>query len=172
MLDLLQVKDRIIARAFSESSWLFNKWVRNTTFMEYDESPWTDLMMPVTQCRLALVTTGGVHLKSQPPFNMKDSSGDPSFREIPADTCPSELAITHNYYDHSNAEKDFNIMLPLERVLALEATGEIGRVNHRHFSFMGHITDSHVSTLVSETAPKVARLLVEDEVDIVILTPA
>ena len=172
MLDVLQLKNRVVARAFSKFPWVFNQWVRNTTFLEHDESPWNDLMMPVTQCRLALVTTGGVHLKSQPPYNMKDPAGDPTFREIPADTSPSDLAITHNYYNHSDAEKDINIVFPLERVLALEAAREIGEVNHRHFAFMGHITDPHVSTLVAETAPKVAGLLIEDGVDIVILTPA
>ncbi len=172
MLDVLQVKDRVVSRVFSKSPWLFNQWVQNSTFIEYNESPWNELMKSVTQCRLALVTTGGVHLKSQPPYNMKDPAGDLTFREIPADTSPSDLTITHNYYDHSDAEKDINIMLPLERVRTLEASREIGKVNHRHFAFMGHITDPHVSTLVAETAPTVARLLIEDGVDIVILTPA
>ena len=130
------------------------------------------MTMPASQCRLALVTTGGVHLRSQSPFNMQDPSGDPTFREIPADISPENLTITHAYYDHSDADQDINIVLPIERVLDLKKLGEIGDVNRRHFSFMGHITNHHVNTLMRDTAPQVASALKADGVDIVILTPA
>jgi D-proline reductase (dithiol) PrdB len=172
MLDIQQAKDRILAKVFSKSSWLLNQWVRQSTFAEFNESPWNELAKPVNECRLALITSGGVHLKSQVPFNMKDPAGDPTFREIPADTCPSDLSITHNYYDHSDAQKDINIVLPIERVRTLESSGDIGDVNHRHFSFMGHVRDRHLSTLVTEKAPRVADMLKADGVDITILTPA
>ena len=130
------------------------------------------MTMPASQCRLALVTTSGVHLLSQLPFNMKDPAGDPTFREIPADTSPENLTITHDYYDHSDAEKDINIVFPIERVLDLKELGDIGEVNRRHFSFMGHITNHHVDTLIGDTAPRVASALKTDGVDIVILTLA
>jgi len=172
MLDIQQAKDRVLAKVFSKSPWLFNQWVRQSTFAEFNDSPWNEQTKPVNECRLALITTGGVHLKSQVPFDMKDPTGDPTFREIPADTCPSDLSITHNYYDHSDAEKDINIVLPIERVRTFESSGDIGDVNHRHFSFMGHIRDRHLPTLVTETAPRVADMLKADGVDIAILTPA
>jgi len=54
----------------------------------------------------------------------------------------------------------------------LAELGEIGSVNTRHFSFMGHILPPHVHTLMHTTAPQVARLLKLDSVDIVLLTPA
>lgn len=119
-----------------------------------------------------MITTGGIHLDNQAPFNMRDPAGDPSFREIPADTPPDHLVITHNYYDHSDAQRDINIVFPLEGVQLLKQSREIGDVNHRHFSFMGHITNHHVQTLINDTAPRVAAALKEDGVDIVILTPA
>ena len=103
---------------------------------------------------------------------MKDPSGDPTFREIPGDTRPADLTITHNYYDHADADKDINIVFPIERVQELKQSEEIGDVNHRHFSFMGHIMHRHIKTLMKETAPRVAAVLKSDKVDIVILTPA
>ena len=103
---------------------------------------------------------------------MKDTAGDPSFREIPADTQPADLIITHNYYDHSDADKDVNIVFPIERVWELKQSNEIGDVNYRHFSFMGHIMQHHIQTLIEDTAPRVAAALKSDGVDIVILTPA
>lgn len=119
-----------------------------------------------------MITTGGVHLSSQHPFNMKDPSGDSSFREIPADTTPDNLSITHIYYDHSDADKDINIIFPIERIRLLKNAGEIGSVNSRHFSFMGHIRGNHIEALLNETAPRVASILKEDGVDVAILTPA
>jgi D-proline reductase (dithiol) PrdB len=66
---------------------------------------------------------------------MTDPSGDPTSREIPADTSPQDLCITHDYYDHTDADRDINVVLPIERVRELKILGEIGDVNHRHFSF-------------------------------------
>jgi hypothetical protein len=63
-------------------------------------------------------------------------------------------------------------VFPIERVLDLKKLGDIGGVNHRHFSFMGHIKNHHVNTLMRDTAPLVASALKADGVDIVILTPA
>jgi hypothetical protein len=57
-------------------------------------------------------------------------------------------------------------------VRLLEQFGEIGSVNHRHFSFMGHLTKHHLDTLTNHTAPRVAELLAGDGVDIALLTPA
>lgn len=103
---------------------------------------------------------------------MKDPSGDPSFREIPAETKPDNLSITHIYYDHLDADKDINIVFPIERIQLLRQFGEIGSVNARHFSFMGHIRGHHIDTLLNETAPRVASILKGDGVDAAILTPA
>ena len=163
---------KLVARLFTRFPILANFWTRHSKFIEFSDSPWSQVTMPASQCRLALVTTGGVHLVSQPPFNMKDPSGDPIFREIPADTPCKNLKITHDYYDHSDADTDINIVFPIERVLELKKFGDIGEVNHRHFSFMGHITNRHIHTLMTATAPQVASALKADGVDIVILTPA
>jgi hypothetical protein len=37
---------------------------------------------------------------------------------------------------------------------------------------MGHIDGAHIQTLVNDTAPQVARQLLKDAVDVVLLTPA
>ena len=172
ILELRQIKNKILGQLFTRHPAMVNLWARNSTFVEFSDSPWTPLTKPTHQCRLSLVTTGGVHLRSQNPFDMTDPSGDPTFRGISADTSPEDLDITHDYYDHTDADRDINVVFPVERVLELKNTGEIGDVNHRHFSFMGHIKNPHISTLLNVTAPRVASALKEDGVDIAILTPA
>ena len=47
--------------------------------------------------------------------------------------------------------------------------GEIGVVAPHHYSFMGSIAGPR--KLIRETAPEVARRLVADGVDVVLLTP-
>jgi D-proline reductase (dithiol) PrdB len=165
-------KDKFIAKLFTKYPLLFRRWVRRSTFIEFSDSPWAPFDKDISTCRLALVTTGCVHLASQRPFDMKDPAGDPTFREIPADAHKADLKITHNYYEHSDADRDVNILFPIERVQELKQSNEIGAVNHRHFSFMGHIMKHHIDTLMKETAPRVAAALKSDRVDIVILTPA
>ncbi len=103
---------------------------------------------------------------------MEDKQGDPTFRAISSKTGPEELMITHNYYDHRDADQDINVVLPFERLNELEAGGIIGGVAPWHFSFMGHITGRHLETLVNQTGPEVARMLKEDGNDAVFLTPA
>jgi hypothetical protein len=43
------------------------------------EIPWAPLRKPLSECTVALVSTGGVHLRSDRPFNL---NGDPTFRVI------------------------------------------------------------------------------------------
>lgn len=118
------------------------------------------------------MTTAGVHLKEDSPFNMADQDGDPSYRAIPRGTERSRLIITHDYYDHRDADKDVNIVLPLERLEECAREREIGGVAPRHYSFMGHIDGPHIPMLLTVTAPQVARQLHQAQVDAVVLTPA
>jgi D-proline reductase (dithiol) PrdB len=170
--DPRQIKDRILARVYQRYPALFKRWVEKAEIIEFSEVPWTPFDGEISRSRIALITTGGVHLSSQQLFDMKDPYGDPSFREIPANTPSENLCITHNYYDHSDADKDINIVFPIERIRLLKQFGEIGEINTRHFSFMGHLLGPHIDTLLNESAPRVAGMLKEDGVTVLILTPA
>ena len=119
------------------------------------------------ESRLALVTTGGVHLPEQPRFDIDDPSGDCSYREIPTDAYV--LTWTHAYYapDHGT---DLDSVFPLWTLQGLVAEEVVGELGPRHFSFMGAIHDP--GPLVEGTAPEVAGKLAEDGVDAVLLTPS
>jgi D-proline reductase (dithiol) PrdB len=102
---------------------------------------------------------------------MMDLNGDPTFRIIDA-TLPIEtLMITHDYYDHSDADKDINIVFPIERLKELEAEKVIGKVSRTHYGFMGHIKGPHVRTLIDQKVPEVVEILKKNSVDVVLLTP-
>ena len=50
---------------------------------------------------------------------MQDPDGDPTYREIERDTPVEALMITHDYYDHRDADRDINIVFPIQRLAEL-----------------------------------------------------
>ena len=136
-----------------------------------DPIPWKPLSKPLNECRLALVSSAGFVLQTQAPFDDSVRGGDPSFREIPNDIDVATLVDTHRSesFDHIGIRQDPNLAFPIDRVKELVKSGRIGSVNHRHISFMGSITAP--GRLVRHTAPEIARLLVEDGVDVALLVP-
>jgi D-proline reductase (dithiol) PrdB len=122
---------------------------------------------PLESCRLALVTTGGVHLPEDTRFDIDDPLGDCSYREIPGDA--EELTWTHAYH-RPDEGTDLDSVFPLWTTRELTGEGVIGELNRRHFSFMGAIHDPE--PLARESAPEVAGKLAEDETDAVLLTPS
>ena len=122
---------------------------------------------PLSEMRLALVTTGGVHLPEDDRFDIDDPAGDCSYREIPTEA--EDFTWTHAYYRPEEAS-DLDAVFPLWTLRELENGDLFGGLNHRHFSFMGAIHDP--GPLVERTAPEVADKLAEDGVDAVLLTPS
>jgi len=137
-----------------------------------DGIPFATFNKSLSQCKVALLTTGGVHLPEQEPFDMTNPDGDASYRTIPVETPTEEITITHKYYDHSDADVDLNVVFPLDHFRALVNEGVIGALASEHFGFMGHIDGKQVSILNSHTAPEVAAKLRAEGVDFAFLTPA
>ena len=172
MRTLERLRDRAAVQLFRRVSWLGARWARRHRFVEVGAVPWTRVTRPVERSTIALVTTAGVHLASDLPFDMRDPDGDPSVRAFPSDVDPRRLTITHRYYDHTAADRDINVVLPVDRLRELADEGRVGGVAPRVYSFMGHIDGRHLATLIDETAPSVAERLRADGAEAVFLTPA
>jgi D-proline reductase (dithiol) PrdB len=136
-----------------------------------DPVPWAPMRRPLQEARVALVSTAGLVLPSQVPFDNSVRGGDWSYREIPHDADPATMIDAHRSasYDHSGVQADANVAFPLDRLRELAAEGAIGSVNHRHFSLMGSITAP--GRMMKESAPAVADALAADGVDAVVLVP-
>jgi len=129
------------------------------------------LRKPVDQCRVTLITTSGAYLRGrQKPFRTHDRLGDYSFRIIPNDIDPEEIALAHPGYDTRRALKDLDCVFPLRLLNQLRAEGAIREAGPRHFSFMGYIP--RPDRLISERVPEVGRALLNDRVNLVILVPS
>lgn len=163
--------ERLVTKIFSRFPIIAEIWAKNFKTYVVEGIPWVPFEKELSRCKVAIVTTAGVHCKSQQPFDMMDHEGDPTFREVPGNTPKSELTITHKYYDHKDADLDINIVYPIDRLFEMKERGEIGEVAEFHYGFMGHILGRHLKTLVENTAPEIARRLKGSGVDVVFLTP-
>jgi len=168
-----RLKNRVLAKLFTRFPGIFKleKYAEKAVPLEIEGTPWTDFTGKLHESTVAIVTTAGVHLKGQKPFDMQDPDGDPSYRELPSDTPREDYTITHDYYDHKDADADLNIVYPIDRLEEFVAEGLIGGLAPKNYGFMGHIDGPHIKTLIEKTAPEVAAKLKDQGVDVVILTP-
>ena len=127
--------------------------------------PWRPLRKPLYESTVALVSTGGVHLRSDRPFNL---NGDPTYRVIPKDARQADLAISHQSYDKTDALRDINLVFPIERLRELEAEQVIGRLAGDHYGFGLMGSARRLMPAIKE----VARHIGESGVDLVLLVPA
>ena len=127
--------------------------------------PWAPLRRPLVEATVAIVSTAGVHLCADTPFNLKS---DASFRIIPRTATTSDLCFTHEHYDRRDAARDPNLVFPLERLLELEAEGVVGRVADVHYGF--GFTDDPLDLL--EPGREIGALLARAGVDLALLVPA
>lgn len=167
----LRLKNRLIGKVLTRFPSLSKYFTEAYTPWESEDIPWTPVEKLLRDSKVAVVTTAGVHHRDQEPFDMGDPNGDPSYRVIDTRKPLADLMITHDYYDHTDADKDLNIVFPIERLREFEREGLVGTVADTHYGFMGHIDGPHIATLIRQTAPEVATKLKDDGVDAVLLTP-
>lgn len=134
---------------------------------EHDSAPSADGAVPVAEARLALVTSAGLHLRSDAPFRRED----PDFRVLPSSAARGEIVQSHSSigFDRTAAARDLNVVYPVDRLRELVAEGVLGSLAPRFLSFMGAQPDP--AATLAASAERAADLLVADGVDLVVLTP-
>ena len=100
--------------------------------------PFTPFDRELAKSTIAIVSAGGVHLREQEPFNIADELGDLGYRVFPADVNSSRLMVTHHHYDHADADKDINVVFPIDVLRDLQAEGFIEGIARKHIGYMGY----------------------------------
>ena len=146
-------------------------FLRAYPWRRIDPIPFARLRRPLEACRVALVSSAGMVLPGQEPFDESVRGGDWSWREIPSETAAETLRDTHRSesFDHSGMRADPNLAFPLDRLRELAAEGAIGGVAPRHASIMGSLTAP--GRLIARTAPEIADAFAGDQVDVALLVP-
>jgi D-proline reductase (dithiol) PrdB len=137
--------------------------------------PWTPLRKPIRKTSFALMTSAGISMKSDPPFDVARETrepawGDPSSRYIPASAGEDDIDVNHLHINTDYIKQDINVMLPLKRFQEFEKEGIIGRLASTCYSYYGFQMDP--TELLEDTMPRVADQMQVENVEAVLLTPA
>ncbi|HEX2152503.1 MAG TPA: glycine/sarcosine/betaine reductase selenoprotein B family protein [Acidimicrobiia bacterium] len=136
---------------------------------EVEHQQFSPLAKPLSEARVALVSSAGVHLDDQPPFHVETVAGDPSYRLIPDGVDLRRLRFTHTHYDTASAERDPNVVFPLDRLHEAVADGRVGSASPVHVGMMGFNPDPR--PIADQTAPALAGVLGDAEVDVAVMVP-
>jgi D-proline reductase (dithiol) PrdB len=152
-------------------------WVR--TFIpegDFEGSiPWTPVKKPLNRANVALVTSAGISLKTDPPFDMEREKreplwGDRSFRSIPRGTSEKDIDVNHLHINTNYIKQDINVILPMARMEEFEEEGIIGRLADTAYSFYGFQWQD--TDFLTEAIEPISRRMRIEDVDVVLLTPA
>jgi D-proline reductase (dithiol) PrdB len=131
----------------------------------FQTHPWVS-GPPLTERRVAIVTTAGLHCRHDRPF-----SRDPNdfYRVIPGYVQPNDLVMSHmaTSFDRTGFQRDWNVVFPLDRLREMEAEGIIGSLAAFHYSYASNKAQPDAPEPVRE----IAGLLKKDNVSAVLLFP-
>jgi D-proline reductase (dithiol) PrdB len=137
--------------------------------------PWTQLQKPLSETTFALMTSAGISMRSDPPFDVEREKrepewGDPTSRKIPSTAGQADIDVNHLHVNTDYIKQDMNVILPVTRFKEFEKEGIIGRLADTSYSFYGY-QPPYPRELIGETAPAVAADMIKEGVEAVLLTP-
>jgi D-proline reductase (dithiol) PrdB len=137
--------------------------------------PWTPMAKPLSQTTFALVTSAGISLKKDPPFDMEREKkeifwGDRSYRIIPRGTDANDIDVNHLHINTKYIRQDINVMLPLARMAEFEQEGIIGHLAPSSYSFYGYQWENN--DFLKEAIEPISEMMKLEGVKAVLMTPA
>jgi len=137
--------------------------------------PWTPVRKQLSEMTFSLITSAGISLKTDPPFDMEREKkeptwGDRSYRKIPRQTTEKEIDVNHLHINTSYLYQDLNVILPLARMAEFEQEKVIGRLAPTAYSFYGFQWEN--TGFLKEAVEPMARQMKIEGVEAVLLTPA
>ncbi len=149
---------------------------------QYDAAPWKPLAKPLNHVRLTLISTGGLFVDGHDPLGPSEMTqeeailriqeflrGDPALATIPKDIPTHLLRVRHPGYDIRGAQRDHNVVFPIDHLKTLEAEGIIGQLADELYSFVGATSQLR---LLKEHAPRWAHHIRAQRVDAALLVAA
>lgn len=134
---------------------------RDYVWATHAEVPFSPVLKPVSELKLALVTTANplAWAEGQPKSVWSGSTSLP----------PSALNTDDLAWDKDNTHtNDVETFLPIRALQGLVAAGELGSLSDRYYGLPSEYSQEKT---VSEDVPALKSLLVEDGVDVVMLVP-
>lgn len=127
---------------------------------------------PLRGARVAIVTSAALTRGGEVSTRQveKWEFADFNFETLPNEARDLELGHVSPNFDRAGFAADLNVVYPVDRLQELADRGVIGSVANFHYSFAGNQLEG-LSTLRLDTGPACAKKMLEDGVDVVLLTP-
>ena len=133
--------------------------------------PLASLNKPLREARVTMVSSCGVHLKSQRPMDVSHPFGYFGFRRVPSSARHADLIIHQLKFPHDDADQDINVSFPIERLQEMVEAGELGGLSDDFYSFIGYNMDPE--KFEAEVADPIAEAIGrESKADLALLVPA
>ena len=87
--------------------------------------PWTPLTKSISETTFTLMTSAGISMKYDPPFDLAREKiepewGDPSYRQIPTTATENDIEVSHLHINTEYIKQDINVMLAITRFQEFE----------------------------------------------------
>ncbi|MGI8889851.1 MAG: glycine/sarcosine/betaine reductase selenoprotein B family protein [Chthoniobacterales bacterium] len=135
-----------------------------------DFVPLAKLSKPLSEARLTFVSTAGVQPKGTLPFDTVHPVGDYTFRRVPSSSKPADLEIHQLKYPTFGANRDLNVIFPIERLQELVNERFLGSLTKNFYSFIGYNMDPE--RLERTLAVRIADAVEAENADVALLVPA
>jgi hypothetical protein len=134
-------------------------------WISFQDVPFTKLEKPLSQCKVALVTT--TDLEKLPGESVQERHLSRKVYAHPVDDAPEHFYTQDLQWDQESTHtNDNDSFMPLNRLAECAASGIIGSVSPR---FYGVMTDYSQGKTLKKSAPQVLEFCKEDGVDAIIL---
>ena len=137
---------------------------------KHDVVPLAPLRKPLSECRVAFVSTSGVQPRGTVPFDTVHPVGDYTFRRVPSAARVEDLEIHQLKYPTADAHRDLNVIFPIERLRELAAEGVVGGLTDNFYTFVGYNMDPE--RLERTLAEEIAAAVSEEGADVPLAAPA
>ena len=121
---------------------------------------------PLESAKVAIVTTAALHSDGA-GFELGDS--DYHYESLGRGARNLKLGHHSVNFDRGGFAADINVVYPIDRLEEMADRGEIGSVAENHYSFAGN-QSATVSEIRIDSGPNCAQRMLEEHVDVVLLT--
>lgn len=142
---------------------------------QFDDVPFTPLSKPLSECRVALVSTSDIAVRSPSgggAGGARDKTNENkvgSVYAVPTDTSTELLFSRQEHYDKAATHlDDVNTYFPVSRLIQAVASGRLGSIAPECY---GVYTAYSQKQTIEQDAPEVLARCLNNEVDVAVMTP-
>jgi D-proline reductase (dithiol) PrdB len=151
---------------FGKDELAMRKFASSMPVPEFEETHFVT-SKPLSQAKVAIVTTAGLHRENMPGFEIGDS--DFHYETLARHIRDLQLGHHSVNFDRGGFAADFNVVYPIDRLEELAIAGVIGAVAENHYAFAGN-QSATVSEIRLDSGPHCAGKMLAENVDVVLLT--